>query len=145
MSPTPATKRGTMSDTATPYALKRTLQISFEEADRKVRAALQDEGFGVLTEIDVRATFKEKLDVDHRPYRILGACNPPLAHQALSADIDVGLLLPCNVVVYEGEEEGTSVVAAMDPEALLRVADSPVLDELAAEVTARLERALAAL
>lgn len=145
MSPAPATKRGSMSDTATPYALKRTLQISFEEADRKVRAALQDEGFGVLTEIDVQATLKEKLDVDHRPYRILGACNPPLAHQALSADIDVGLLLPCNVVVYEGEEEGTSVVAAMDPEALLRIADSPVLDELAADVTARLERALAAL
>lgn len=131
---------------ATPrYALKKIVPLPFEEADRRVREALQAEGFGILTEIDVKETLRKKLDVDHRPYRILGACNPPLAHRALTAEIDVGLLLPCNVVVYEGDEEGTSVVAIMDPVAQLSVADNESLAELGAEVRDRLERVLDAL
>lgn len=127
------------------YGLKKTVSLDFEEADSRIREALKEEGFGILTEIDVKATLKEKLDVDHRPYRILGACNPPLAHQALTAEIDVGLLLPCNVVVYEGDEEGTSVVAVMDPEVQLAPAHNPKLEALAADVRVRLKRALAAL
>ncbi|MFW5904879.1 MAG: DUF302 domain-containing protein [bacterium] len=134
-----------MSTPAPRYALKITLDIPFDEADRRVRDVLEAEGFGILTEIDVKETLKKKLDVDHRPYRILGACNPPLAHQALSAETDVGLLLPCNVIVYEGDEEGTAVVAAMDPKVQLEVADNPALDELAAGVRERLKRALARL
>jgi uncharacterized protein (DUF302 family) len=130
---------------APPYGLKKQLDVPFEEADRKVREALKAEGFGILTEIDVRQTLKEKLDVDHRPYRILGACNPPLAHRALTAELDVGLLLPCNVIVYEGDSDGRSVVAVMDPVAQLQVADNPALDALGAEVRERLERMLAAL
>jgi uncharacterized protein (DUF302 family) len=132
-------------DAAPPYGLKKHLDLPFEEADRKVREALKAEGFGILTEIDVRETLKEKLDVDHRPYRILGACNPPLAHRALTAEVDVGLLLPCNVIVYQGDSEGESVVAVMDPVAQLQVADNRDLDDLGAEVRERLERMLATL
>jgi len=132
--------------TATPaYGLKKTLNLPFEEADQKVRAALKEEGFGILTEIDVKATLKEKLDVEHRPYRILGACNPPLAHRALTAEVDVGLLLPCNVVVYQGDDDGTSVVAIMDPRIQLEPAGNPTLDELGREVRNQLERVLAGL
>jgi len=132
-----------MTPPSTSYGLSRTLDMPFEEADRRVREALQQEGFGVLTEIDVRETLKKKLDVDFRPYRILGACNPPLAHKALSAEEQVGLLLPCNVIVYQGAEEGSSVVAVLDPRAQLAVAGNPVLDELGAEVLSRMERVLA--
>lgn len=128
-----------------PYGLKRTVALPFAEAEQRVREALGREGFGVLTEIDVRETLRKKLDVDHRPYRILGACNPPLAYQALSSEIDVGLLLPCNVIVYEGDEPGTSVVAALDPVPQLGVAGNETLDGLAADVRARMERVLAAL
>ncbi|MEX2530070.1 MAG: DUF302 domain-containing protein [Gemmatimonadota bacterium] len=128
-----------------PYALKRTVALPFAEAEQRVREALGEEGFGVLTEIDVQETLRKKLDVDHRPYRILGACNPPLAYQALSSEIDVGLLLPCNVIVYEGDEPGTSVVAALDPVPQLGVAGNETLDGLAADVRARMERVLAAL
>jgi uncharacterized protein (DUF302 family) len=134
-----------MTERTPPYGLKKIVALPFEQADRKVRDALQAEGFGILTEIDVKETLKEKLDVDHPPYRILGACNPPLAHQALTAEVDVGLLLPCNVIVYEGAGEDSSVVAAMDPVAQLRVADNPALDELGRDVRERLERVLAAL
>jgi uncharacterized protein (DUF302 family) len=134
-----------MTPPSTSYGLSRTLDVPFEEADRRVREALQQEGFGVLTEIDVRETLKKKLDVDFRPYRILGACNPPLAHRALSAEEQVGLLLPCNVIVYQGTEEGSSVVAVLDPRAQLAVAGNPVLDELGAEVLSRMERVLASL
>jgi uncharacterized protein (DUF302 family) len=96
----------------------------------------------VLTEIDVKATMAEKLGAEFRRYDIIGACNPPLAHKALSSELDIGLLLPCNVIVYE-REEGGSVVAALDPEAMMSVTENPALREVAAEAKARLERALA--
>lgn len=123
------------------YAMRRTLDMGFEEADRRTRAALEDEGFGVLTEIDVQATLKKKLDADFRRYEILGACNPPLAHRALQADGDIGLLLPCNVVVQESGE-GETIVEAMDPVVQLSVAEGAGLEELAGEVRSRLARAL---
>lgn len=127
------------------YGIKKTLEMPFEEADARVREELQKEGFGVLTEIDVKETLKKKLDVDFRRYRILGACNPPLAHQALNAETDIGLLLPCNVVVYEGDEAGTSVVAALDPELQLGVTGRDDIRPLATEVRKRMERVLEAL
>lgn len=116
-----------------------------EEADQRLREELKKEGFGILTEIDVKATLKEKLNVDFRPYKILGACNPPLAHQALTSDTDIGLLLPCNVVLYDGDEEGTSVVGVLDPKLQLGITGRSDIDHLAEEVRARMERALAAL
>lgn len=127
------------------YGFKKTLHASVEEAEARVRAALKDEGFGVLTEIDIKSAFKEKLDVDFRPYRILGACSPPLAHRALTEEEDIGLLLPCNVVVYEGGEEGTAVVAALDPVQQLGVAGRDDLGDLANDVQARLKRVIDAL
>ena len=114
----------------------------YEGAIERTREALASEGFGVLTEIDVKATLKKKLDVDFRPYVILGACNPPLAYKALSAELEIGLLLPCNVVVYAGDREGESVVSIMDPEAALSLAGKPDIAPLAAEVKARLQRVL---
>jgi uncharacterized protein (DUF302 family) len=119
--------------------------MSFAEADGKVRDALKKEGFGVLTEIDVKSTLKQKLDVDFRPYKILGACNPPLAHQALSEETEIGLLLPCNVIVYEGDEAGTSVVSILDPELQLAIAGRADLAPVARDVRERMERVLAAL
>jgi uncharacterized protein (DUF302 family) len=110
-----------------------------------VREALQAEGFGVLTEIDVQKTLREKIGEDFRPYRILGACNPSLAHQALSADADIGLLLPCNVVVYEAGTPDTSIVAVLDPEVQLSLTGREDLVPLAREVRHRMERVLAAL
>ena len=124
-------------------ALRTTLDADYAQAVEQVTAALKQEGFGVLTQVDVKATFKAKLDADFRRYVILGVCNPPLAHRAFTADLDVGLLLPCNVVVYE---QGTgSVVAILDPIAALGVAEFPGLDDVAAEARARLERVIAAL
>ena len=124
------------------YAIARTVDLSFEEADRRVRESLEEEGFGVLTEIDVAATMKKKLDVDLPPYEILGACNPPIAHGAIQAEPDVGLLLPCNVVVRVAGEDGGTIVEAMDPVIQLEVADNPELAKLGADVRERLTRAL---
>jgi uncharacterized protein (DUF302 family) len=119
----------------------------YEAALEKVIAALKVEGFGVLTSIDVKSTLKEKLNADFRPYAILGACNPPLAHRALSQDAVAGLLLPCNVTVEE-ESEGKSVVRLANPEAMLTIGNlegDPVLLEVAQEARARLERVAEAL
>ncbi|MFN8669677.1 MAG: DUF302 domain-containing protein [Gemmatimonadaceae bacterium] len=134
-----------MVQQTTPYGFAVTVPLDYAVAVDRTRAALAAEGFGVLTEIDVSATLKKKLDVDFRPYVILGACNPPLAHRALSAERDIGLLLPCNVVVYAGDAAGTSTVAAMDPVAALQLTGRTDIAELSREVRARLERALAAL
>ncbi len=123
----------------TDYGLRKELPgTSFGDAVARVTESLKGEGFGVLTTIDVKATFKEKLDVDHRPYVILGACNPHLAHQALSTDETIGLLLPCNVVV--AETESGSEVAIARPEAMLSIADIPQIRQVAEEAEARLRR-----
>jgi len=126
----------------TRYGIGLTVPLAYDAAVARVREELQKEGFGVLTEIDVRATMKKKLDVEFRPYVILGACNPPLAHQALSAERDIGLLLPCNVIVYQGDEPGTSVVSVLDPVALLSLAGRADIAPLAEQVKAKLVRAL---
>jgi len=131
-----------MIEQTTRYGISTTVALPYEQAVQKTRDALAAEGFGVLTEIDVAATLKKKLDVDFRPYIILGACNPPLAHRALSAERDIGLLLPCNVVVYAADEEGSSVVAAMDPVAALSLTGNADIEPVAQEVKQRLERAL---
>lgn len=127
----------------TSYGFGKRVRLPYEQAVERTREALASEGFGVLTEINVRETLKKKLDVDFRPYIILGACNPPLAHQALSNELDIGLLLPCNVVVYAGDDEGTSVVQVMDPEAALALAGNTAITPVAREVKSRLERVLA--
>lgn len=126
--------------TQTKYGLSRSLHIGYDEALARVKDALKEEGFGVLTEIDVKKTLREKLQADFRRYHIIGACNPPLAHRALQAELDVGLLLPCNVVVYE-EGDG-SVVTAFDPEAAMGIAGNEALSEIAKEAKTRLKRAL---
>lgn len=124
-------------------ALRVRLAVPYEQAVERVTAALKEEGFGVLTEIDVKATMKKKLDADFRKYVILGACNPPLAHKALSTELELGLLLPCNVIVYE--EDGGSVVSIIDPISMLGVVESPELKPVASEARTRLERVVQAL
>ena len=133
-----------MPEQTTPYGFSVTVPLAYDAAVEKTRAELAKEGFGVLTEIDVKKTMKEKLDAEFRPYVILGACNPPLAHKALTAERDIGLLLPCNVVVYAADDPKRSVVAAMDPVAALNLAGKPEIEPLAREVKARLERVLTA-
>ena len=134
-----------MTITSFAYGLKVTVSLPYERAVQQVRDELAKEGFGVLTEIDVKATLKQKLDVGFRPYVILGACNPPLAHRALEAERDIGLLLPCNVIVYAGDTTSTSVVAALDPVPLLGLTGRSDMAPLAQDVRARMERVLAAM
>jgi len=116
--------------------------VSYDTAIERVNAALADEGFGVLTEIDVQATLREKLDADFRPYVILGACNPPLAHRALQAEPQLGIMLPCNVVVQEGDEG--AVVSAVDPRAMFGMIENAELEAVMMEVDQRLSRVLEA-
>jgi uncharacterized protein (DUF302 family) len=124
------------------YGFGTVVNLSYDQALERTRAALKEQGFGVLTEIDMKGTMKAKLDADFRPYVILGACNPPLAHRALSADLGLGLLLPCNVVVYDNLD-GTSTVEAMDPQAAVSlVGVNPVIAEVAREARVRLRKAL---
>ena len=133
-------KENTMEKTKK-YAFGTVLDTSYEEAITRVTDALKEEGFGVLTEIDVKATLKKKLDVDFRKYVILGACNPPFAHKTLQADLDVGLLLPCNVIVYETDDQKAHV-SALNPVSGLEIIGNEVLREIAGEVSEKLKRVI---
>ena len=126
------------------YGLSRRLAMSYEDAVARTRSVLKEQGFGVLTEIDVKATLKEKLGVDFKRYVILGACNPPFAYRALQAEEEIGLLLPCNVVVYE-PKDGGSVVSAINPLEAMSIVDNLALEGIAGEVGEKLRRALEAL
>jgi uncharacterized protein (DUF302 family) len=128
----------------TKYGFGKTVPIDFERAIDVVTEALKTEGFGVLTDIDVQATLKNKLGEDMPPYRILGACNPPLAHRAITVEPSIGLLLPCNVLVRQ-DNDGIVHVEFMDPAAVLDLVDNPPVHALATEVRERLDRVLAAL
>jgi uncharacterized protein (DUF302 family) len=125
------------------YGTTVVLDLPFDDAVAAVRVALSDQGFGVLTEIDVQATMKAKLDVDLQPYLILGACNPPLAYRALQAEPSVGLLLPCNVIMRQ-TDQGTAV-EAIDPMTMVSISGNPALQPVVDEVAGRLNAALAAL
>jgi len=123
------------------YSIGKQVELSYDEALEKVTVELKKEGFGVLTEIDVKKTLKEKLDVDVPRYKILGACNPPIAHKALQAEPGVGLLLPCNVIVYESED-GQTNVAAINAQAMLSVIGRDDIEPIAREVNERLKRVI---
>ncbi len=123
------------------YGFSTTVRLSYDDAIAKVTDELKKEGFGVLTTIDVKKTLKEKIDVDFTRYVILGACNPPFAHKALTAEEQIGLLLPCNVIVYE--KEGKTVVAAFDPLIMMQLIDNPAMEPIAREVESRLRRVIA--
>lgn len=126
------------------YGIGTQVRMSYDETVAVTKAALATEGFGVLCEIDIAATLKKKLDVDFRPYVILGACNPPLAFRALEAERDIGLLLPCNVVVYAADESGQCMVTAMDPVEALQLTGNDDVRAVATEVRSRLHRVLEA-
>lgn len=130
-----------MTPAQTSYGISIALNMDYDQAVEQTVAALKDQGFGVLTEIDVQATLKKKLGVDFRRYVILGACNPPLAHRALSLEQQVGLLLPCNVIIFENDD-GTSTVSALNPMAAMTVAGNPALVEVAEAATAKLTAAM---
>jgi len=125
------------------YGFSKTVKLTYEKAIEKVTEELKKEGFGVLTTIDVKETLKKKLNVDFNKYIILGACNPPFAYQALQAEEQVGLLLPCNVIVYE--KEGKTVVAAFDPMSMTKVLDNEAMEPVAAQVKTKLERLIQAI
>jgi uncharacterized protein (DUF302 family) len=125
----------------TTFGSRKVLRATFDEALVRVPEALKSEGFGVLTEIDVQHTLEQKLGVGFRRYKILGACNPPFAHAALQADLEIGLLLPCNVVIYEDDEQH-AVVLAMDPTKTMAATGNPKLENLARTVNEKLTRAL---
>ena len=133
---------GTVSTNSPRYGLTRTVELPYEQAVERVIAALKEQGFGILTEIDVKKTLKAKLDKDFTKYIILGACNPPLAFRALSAELDIGLLLPCNVDVYEHPETGKTIVSAVNPQILVEVTGRKELAPIAEEVRAKLTAAL---
>jgi uncharacterized protein (DUF302 family) len=124
------------------YGMTVEVALPYEQAVERTREELAKDGFGVLSEIDVKATLKKKLDVEFRPYVILGACNPPLAHKALSAERDIGLLLPCNVVVYASDDPGHSVVAAIDPIKQFELTGNAGIEPIASDVRSRLEQVL---
>lgn len=134
-----------MNQTTINNDMRLHVDLPYETAVERATAALKDEGFGVLTTIDVRATLKQKLAVDFRRYVILGACNPTLAHRALSTELEIGLLLPCNVIVYEDDSGAGSVVTIVDPHAMLGTGVNLALMPVADEAAARLRRVLAAL
>jgi uncharacterized protein (DUF302 family) len=123
------------------YYFKKTLRIPFDEAIDAVTEELKKEGFGILTDIDVKATLKKKLDADFKKYRILGACNPPFAYKALQAEDKIGLMLPCNVIVEENADSGVEV-AAIDPIASMQAVDNPELGDVAQQVRAKLKKVI---
>lgn len=122
----------------TDYSIAKIVNLSYEQAIEKVTEELKKEGFGILTEIDVKATLKKKLDVDFKPYKILGACNPPFAYKSLLAEEQIGLMLPCNVIVYVDDENQT-VVAAVDPIASMQAVKNPELGEVAEVIKSKLQ------
>ena len=122
----------------TSYAFSRTVDLTYEEALARVTEELKKEGFGILTEIDVKETLKKKLDVDFKPYKILGACNPPYAYKALQAEEQIGLMLPCNVIVYVNDA-GKTVVAAIDPVASMQAVNNPSLGDVAETIREKLK------
>ena len=124
------------------YPIQTTVTGEFDDVVDATNAALTDEGFGVLCDIDIQATLKEKLGEEFRQYRILGACNPPLAYEGLTEEIELGALLPCNVIVYE-TDDGDVVVSAVDPQQLVGITENPDLDEIAVDVHGRFERVIA--
>ena len=123
------------------YGFSKKVTLSYEKAIEKVTEELKKEGFGVLTEIDVKETLKKKLDVDFKKYKILGACNPPFAYQALQSEEQIGLMLPCNVIVYESDQ-GQTMVAAIDPVASMLAVQNPKLEKIASEIQSRLKRVI---
>ncbi len=134
-----------MSETTLNYGMRTHLDLPYDATVERVTEALKAEGFGVLTEIDVRATLKQKLDVDFRRYIILGACNPPLAHRALSTELEIGLMLPCNVIVYEDEDGEGTTVSIVNPVTMLGMGINPDLEPVGSEADVRLRRVLTAL